>query len=168
MSPCTRNEIRAITSRMTPPSGGPVRPLSNYELSIGVAWTILEVVAARWQLLPDDHRDFFFLLPPSEFLLPSVHRCSNAQLYSEEKRNGSCSCRERSSKDNRLFLRSAVKRRSYVTDRFFFRCFSLRPIWRYHDTTATNSTNSKSVRTLNDDEDEDDDDENVAYTPRTT
>lgn len=31
-----RCEIRAITSRMTPPSGGPVRPLFNYKLSISV------------------------------------------------------------------------------------------------------------------------------------
>lgn len=55
-----RCENKIITSRMTPCPGSPLRPLSIYKLSIGDTWTILEVVAARWQLLPEYFSLYFF------------------------------------------------------------------------------------------------------------
>lgn len=95
-----RCENKVITSRMTPCPGSPLRPLSIYKLSIGDTWTILEVVAARWQLLPEYFFPLFLFSDFSffHFLDVTIHydtRRWMKQIFLKV---------EHLSKDNKLFL----------------------------------------------------------------
>lgn len=90
---------------MTPPSGGPVRPLFNYKLSISVFMKnpgscSCSVTASSGRFAAS------FSLPFFRFLFLSVHRCCSVQINALKIKETDVALvrRRRSSKDNSVLL----------------------------------------------------------------